>query len=190
MGKAIPEVMRRAFFQLRNGRPGPVLIEVPVDVFGEDVPDRLGATSRLRSAKRHRTRRCGRSSRRAREGGTTRDLRRPGRALRRGLGELKALAEAWKIPVTTSLEGKSAFPETHPLSLGSGRPRQPAAGEDVSGEADVILGIGCSFALTGFGVPMPRGKTIIHATLDPMDLNKDVPAQYALIGDAKLTLQG
>src|SRR5438046_4854691 len=39
MGKAAPEVLRRAFFQLRNGRPGPVLIEVPVDVFGEDVPD-------------------------------------------------------------------------------------------------------------------------------------------------------
>ena len=39
MGKAIPEVLRRVFFQLRNGRPGPVLLEVPVDVFGEDVPD-------------------------------------------------------------------------------------------------------------------------------------------------------
>ena len=56
-------------------------------------------------------------------------------------------------------------------------------------DADVIFGIGCSFALTGFGVQMPRGKTIVHATLDPMDLNKDVPAQYGLIGDAKLSLQ-
>ena len=57
-----------------------------------------------------------------------------------------------------------------------------------SNEADVILGVGCSFALTGFGVPMPRDKTIIHATLDPMDLNKDVEAQHALIGDAQLSL--
>ena len=39
MGKAVPEIMRRAFFQLRNGRPGPVMIEVPLDVMGEDVPD-------------------------------------------------------------------------------------------------------------------------------------------------------
>src|ERR1700739_943095 len=39
MGRAVPEVMRRAFFQLRNGRPGPVLIEVPGDVWNEDVPD-------------------------------------------------------------------------------------------------------------------------------------------------------
>ena len=56
-------------------------------------------------------------------------------------------------------------------------------------EADLIFGIGCSFALTGFGVQMPKGKTIVHATLDPLDLNKDVPARYGLIGDAKLTLQ-
>jgi acetolactate synthase-1/2/3 large subunit len=54
--------------------------------------------------------------------------------------------------------------------------------------ADVIFGIGCSFATTNYGVPMPKGKAIVHATLDPADLNKDVPAQHALIGDAGLTL--
>ena len=81
--------------------------------------------------------------------------------------ELKALAEEWQIPVTTSLEGKSAFNETHPLALGSGGRANPRTVKTFLDEADVILGIGCSFALTGFGVPMPRGKTIIHATLDP-----------------------
>ena len=106
----------------------------------------------------------------------------------RAWDELKALAEAWNIPVTTSIEGKSAFPENHPLSLGSGGRSNPRPVKAFLNEADVILGIGCSFALTGFGVPMPRGRTIIHATLDPMDLNKDVPAQHGLIGDAKLTL--
>jgi acetolactate synthase-1/2/3 large subunit len=104
--------------------------------------------------------------------------------------ELKTLAEDWNIPVTTSIEGKSAFPENHPLSLGSGGRANPRPVKRFLEEADVILGIGCSFALTGFGVPMPKNKTIIHATLDPMDLNKDIPAQYGLIGDAKLTLQG
>jgi acetolactate synthase-1/2/3 large subunit len=52
-----------------------------------------------------------------------------------------------------------------------------------------MFGIGCSFALTAFGVQMPKGKTIIHATLDSKDLNKDVPAQYGLLGDADLTLR-
>jgi acetolactate synthase-1/2/3 large subunit len=102
--------------------------------------------------------------------------------------ELKTLAETWNIPVTTSIEGKSAFPEDHPLSLGSGGRANPRPVKHYLAEADVILGIGVSFALTAFGVPMPKGKTIIHATLDPMDLNKDVPAQHGLIGDAKLTL--
>ena len=188
MGRAIPEVMRRAFFQLRNGRPGPVLVEVPVDVFREDAPE--GWEHKPSYA--------------TRVGPDPQDVERAAEVLANaerpviyaGQGvhyaeawaELAALAEAWQIPVTTSLEGKSAFDETHPLSLGSGGRANPRPVKAFLEDADVILGVGCSFALTGFGVPMPRGKTIIHATLDPMDLNKDVEAQYALIGDAKLTL--
>jgi acetolactate synthase-1/2/3 large subunit len=55
--------------------------------------------------------------------------------------------------------------------------------------ADVIFGIGCSFSQTHFGVDMPPGKTIIHATLDPADINKDVTAADGLVGDAGLTLK-
>jgi acetolactate synthase-1/2/3 large subunit len=188
MGKAVPEVLRRAFFQLRNGRPGPVLIEVPVDVFGEDVPDDWQYVPAY-------------TARTAPDPATVAEAARVLAAAERpviyaGQGvhyarawdELCDLAEAWHIPVTTSLEGKSAFPEDHPLSLGSGGRANPRAVTTYLEEADVILGVGCSFALTAFGVQMPRGKTIIHATLDPLDLNKDVVAQHGLIGDAKLTL--
>jgi acetolactate synthase-1/2/3 large subunit len=55
--------------------------------------------------------------------------------------------------------------------------------------ADVIFGVGCSFSRTNFGVPMPSDKIIVHATLDPADLNKDVRADHGLIGDARLTLE-
>ena len=55
-------------------------------------------------------------------------------------------------------------------------------------KADVVFGIGCSFTETSFGVSMPKGPKIIHSTLEPTDLNKDVEADYALIGDAALTL--
>jgi hypothetical protein len=55
--------------------------------------------------------------------------------------------------------------------------------------ADLIFGIGCSFATTNYGVAMPPGKLIIHATLDPADINKDLPADHALVGDAALTLE-
>lgn len=188
MGRAAGDVLRRAFFQLRNGRPGPVLIEVPVDVFGEDVPDSWNYVP----------------SYRAKSGPDPDSVQTAAKVLARaanpviyaGQGvhyakaweELRSLAETWNIPVTTSIEGKSAFPENHPLSLGSGGRANPRTVKTFLSEADVVLGVGCSFALTAFGVPMPQGKTIIHATLDPMDLNKDVVAQHGLIGDAKLTL--
>jgi acetolactate synthase-1/2/3 large subunit len=188
MGRAIPEVMRRAFFQLRNGRPGPVLIEVPLDVWGDDVPDSWVYTPSFAA-------KSGPDPHAVAEAahvlaGAERPVIYAGQGVHyaKAWNELKALAEAWNIPVTTSIEGKSAFPESHPLSLGSGGRANPRAVKRFLAEADVILGIGCSFALTGFGVGMPSGKTIIHATLDPKDLNKDVPAKFGLIGDARLTL--
>ena len=189
MGRALPEVMRRAFFQLRNGRPGPVLIEVPVDLFGEDVPDNWEYTPAYAAKSGPAPDDVDRAA------DILANAERPVIYAGQGVhyaeawGELMSFAEEWQIPVTTSLEGKSAFPETHELSLGSGGRANPRAVTTFLNDADVIFGIGCSFALTGFGVRIPRGKTIVHATLDPMDLNKDVPAEYGLVGDAKLTLQ-
>ena len=188
MGRAAPEVLRRAFFQLRNGRPGPVLIEVPVDVFNEDVPEGWTYTPSFKA------RSAPDPSSVTEAAKVLATAERPviyagqGVHYAKAWDELRALAEAWNIPVTTSIEGKSAFPENHPLSLGSGGRANPRPVKAFLAEADVIFGVGCSFALTGFGVPMPAGKTIIQATLDPMDLAKDVPVQYGLIGDAKLTL--
>jgi thiamine pyrophosphate-dependent acetolactate synthase large subunit-like protein len=188
MGKALPEVMRRAFFQLRNGRPGPVMVEIPLDVFGEDVPDdwEYIPSFQARTAPDPAAVKSAAAVLAAAE----RPVIYAGQGVHyaKAWDELKTLAETWNIPVTTSIEGKSAFPENHPLSLGSGGRANPRGVTTFLNEADVILGVGCSFALTGFGVRMPRGRTIIHATLDPMDLNKDVPAQHGLIGDAALTL--
>src|SRR5207247_10610118 len=96
--------------------------------------------------------------------------------------QLKVLAELLEAPVTTSLQGKSAFPETHPLSLGSGGRSISKQLHHFLTNADLIFGIGCSFATTNYGVAMPNGKKIVHATLDPADLNKDVPADPALVG--------
>jgi thiamine pyrophosphate-dependent acetolactate synthase large subunit-like protein len=91
-------------------------------------------------------------------------------------------------PVATSLAGKSAFPEDHPLSLGSGGLAFPQAVPHFLAKADWILGAGCSFTETAFGIAMPKGKKFIHATLDPNHLNKDVRAEIGLVGDAQLTL--
>ena len=55
--------------------------------------------------------------------------------------------------------------------------------------ADLIIGIGCSFTETNFGIKFPKGKKFIHATLDPNHLNKDVVSAVGLVGDAALTLE-
>ena len=188
MGKALPEVMRRAFWQLRNGRGGPVLVEVPLDVFREDVGDFNYVPSfKARSMPDP----VSVNDVAAVLASAERPVIYAGQGVHyaKAWDALKTLAETWQIPVTTSLEGKSAFPEDHPLALGSGGRAIPKPVHDFLQDADVILGIGCSFALTAFGVQMPKGKTIIHATLDAKDLNKDVPSQHVLLGDAKLTLE-
>jgi len=189
MGKALPEVMRRAFSQLRNGRGGPVLVEVPLDVFREEVPDDFVYVPSFKSRTAPDPADIATVAKLLAEAKNPVIYAGQGVHYAKAWDELKVLAETWNIPVTTSLEGKSAFPEDHPLSLGSGGRSMPKAVHTYLQEADIIFGIGCSFALTGFGVQMPRGKRIIHATLDPMDLNKDVPAEYTLTGDAQLTLQ-
>src|SRR5205814_814 len=87
-------------------------------------------------------------------------------------------------------EGKSAFPENHPLSLGVGSRAIPKAVRHFLDKADLIFGIGCSFATTNYGVRLPRnGPEYIQATLDPADLNRELPIKYALLGDADLTLR-
>src|SRR5207237_8931867 len=102
--------------------------------------------------------------------------------------QLKRLAERLAIPVTTSLGGKSSFPETHPFSLGSGGLAVPRAVPKFLSEADLICGVGCSFTETSLGIAMPKSKTIIQSTLDPAHLNKGVEARIGLVGDAGLVL--
>ena len=102
--------------------------------------------------------------------------------------ELLALAEQLQAPVTTTLAGKSAFPEDHPLSLGTAGRTIGKQVRDFLDGADVVLAVGASLTRTGFGQPMPKQATIIHATGNPGDLQKDVAVQHALLGDAQLTL--
>ncbi|MGH2533024.1 MAG: thiamine pyrophosphate-requiring protein [Thermomicrobiales bacterium] len=188
---AIPDALRRAFTQVRNGRPRPVLVELPTDVLADDVPEPLTyhPAPRGRSAPDPQDV--------ARVAATLVNAQRPviyagqGVHYAKAWDALRELAELLEAPVTTSLQGKSAFPENHPLSLGSGGRSIPKMVHDFLAQSDVIFGIGCSFAATSYGVAMPRdgNRTIIHATLDPEDLAKDLPVQDALLGDARLTLE-
>jgi acetolactate synthase-1/2/3 large subunit len=189
VASAIPDAMRRAFTQVKNGRPRPVLVEIPVDVMAEEVPEPLDYTPALRTRSApdpHAVAEVARVLVAA-----ERPVIYAGQGVHyaQAWGLLRELAELLEAPVTTSLQGKSAFPENHPLALGSGGRSMPKPVFDFLKGSDVIFGIGCSFSTTNYGLTMPAGKTMIHATLDPGDLNKDVRAEHALIGDAGLTLQ-
>jgi acetolactate synthase-1/2/3 large subunit len=189
LADTIPDVMRRAFTQVKNGRPRPVLVEVPVDIFNEDVPEPINYTPALRTRSAPDPRAVSEVARVLVEAQRPVIYAGQGVHYAKAWGALRELAELLEAPVTTSLQGKSAFPENHPLSLGAG-------GRSISKQlhhfltgADVIFGIGCSFTTTNYGVAMPKGKVMIQATLDPADLAKDLPVQHALIGDAGLTLE-
>jgi acetolactate synthase-1/2/3 large subunit len=188
-GAEIPSIFRRAFTRLKSGRGAPVLIEVPADIYDEEVPEPLAYQPATMP-------RVGPDPKAVRAvAGRLAEAKRPviyagqGVHYARAWPELRRLAELLAAPVTTSLGGKSAFPENHMLALGSGGNAIPATVHHFLRQADLIFGIGCSFTKTNFGVDMPGGKAIIHATLDPMDVNKDVACEQALIGDARLILQ-
>ncbi len=188
VGSATPEVLRRALSRVKNGRPRPVVVEIPGDVFFEEMPEPLQyrPVPVTRSAPDpDAVREVARVLL-----GAERPVIYAGQGVHyaEGWDSLRALAELLEAPVTTSLEGKSAFPENHRLSLGSGGRSLPKPVHHFLQEADVIFGVGCSFASTVFGITFPPGKTVIHSTLDPDDVNASLEAQYALVGDAKLTL--
>jgi acetolactate synthase-1/2/3 large subunit len=187
----VTEVMRRAFNLLKMGRPGPVMVEIPADVALEEVdPAVVEAYKAVKPT-------C--------PAGNERDIaaaakvllqaRRP--VIHAGQGvlyaeasaELKELAELLQIPVMTTLEGKSAFPEDHPLALGTGAGGMPGTVFHFLPKADVLFAIGTSLTRHGMATNIPAGKTIIHATNDERDLNKNYAADYPILGDAKLVLR-
>jgi thiamine pyrophosphate-dependent acetolactate synthase large subunit-like protein len=185
----VQAVMRRAFTNVRNGRPRPALVELPVDLLDEEVDDPVDyqPTKRFRSAPDPAAVR--QASRTLVEAENPVLYAGQGVHYAKAWSQLRQLAELLEAPVTTSLQGKSAFPENHPLSLGSGGRSLPKPVHHFLQKSDVIFGIGCSFANTNYGIKFPAGKTMIHSTLDPADLNQYIVADQALIGDAALTLE-
>jgi acetolactate synthase I/II/III large subunit len=188
----VAEVMRRAFNLLKMGRPGPVMVEIPADVAIAEVADQVALAYKPVKA----TSPAGNQRDIAEAARVLVEARRP--VIHAGQGvmyaeaspDLLELAELLQAPVMTTLEGKGAFPEDHALSLGTG------GGGVMSGpvhhflpQADVVLGVGCSFTKHGMATTLPAGKTIIHATNDERDLNKNYAADYPILGDAKQVLR-
>lgn len=181
--------IQRAFHAVKHGRPGPVLVEMHGDVLRQDVPENA---MNYQPSKAFRY---------APSAGDVKDAVKALLAARRpviwaGQGvlyadatvQLRELAELAQIPVITTMEGKSAFPDGHPLALGSANRTAPRNVFKWLGESDVVFAIGSGLTRTTFGIDIPPGKTLIHSTVSGEDLNKDYTVDIGLIGDAGLTL--
>jgi acetolactate synthase-1/2/3 large subunit len=183
--------LRRAFSIARNGRPGPVLLEF-AGIWRSELPGEV-STIEYEPTRRIRTAPDPADVDKAAAAlvAANKPLIYAGQGIHyaRAWEELKAVAELLEAPVCTSLEGKSAFPETHPLALGSGGPTMSNAVSHWVQTSDVVFGAGASFTATGFGIRFPtQNKIFIHNTNNEYDINKNIPAKHALLGDSKLAL--
>jgi acetolactate synthase I/II/III large subunit len=184
----LPDLLRRAFHALRSGKPGPVLLEVPNDVFEANYQGKLD----YRPVPVVRTGPDPDAVKRAVE--LLLVAKQP--LLWAGQGvhyadaseKLSALAELLPAPVACTNPGKSAIAETHPLALGASTRSQPKMFAHFMARADLVLAIGSSLTKTSFGPALPKRKTLIHSTNDASDINKDIRADLAIVGDAELVL--
>ena len=185
----VTSTMRRAFHNLRNGRPGPVLIEIPSDVANQEVDE---GSLNYQAPKR------------APQSPAASDIKDAVKLLLNakkpviwsGMGvlmskaseELRELAELTEIPVYSTMPGKSSFDDRHPLALGAGSSATSLPARTWVQQSDVLFAVGSSMTRTGYGQPIPNGKVIIHNTESIEDLNKDFSVDVGIPGDAKLTL--
>ena len=186
----VGDVMRRAFHALRNGTPGPVVVELTADVCAQEVPE---AMQNYKSPKIY----CQLPEPRAIEEAATAFLNGKQRMIWAGSGvlfsgateALSELAELTASPVFCTMPGKSAFDERHPLSLGAGSGTTTGPAHHWLTNSDVILALGSSLTRSPYAQKINPGKTIIHNTNDPDALNKDEAVDVGLVGDTRLTVE-
>ncbi len=185
----IPYLLRRAFTNMRTGRPGPVYLELVFDTVTEELDDSVLSYAPVKGW---------------RTGGDPKDVEsavkafltadRPliyagqGILYARAWDELKEFAELVQAPVMTTLNGKSSFPENHFLSVGGGGRSGIPDLQYFFNEADLVFGIGASFS-KGPGAGMQRGTKYIQSVVEGTDVNKSQAVDYVVIGDAKLVLR-
>jgi acetolactate synthase I/II/III large subunit len=184
----LPDLMRRAYHAMRSGKGGPVMVEVPNEVFEAEYKGTLDYTPVP-------------VQRAAPDPDAVKDAVRMLLAAKSPLilagqgvlyaqasDQLAALAELVPAGVVTTNPGKSAIPESHPLALGASTRSRPKMFTEFMARADLVLAIGSSLTKTPFGPGVPAGKTIIHSTNDAGDINKEYRVDAALVGDAALVL--
>jgi len=190
----LPRILRRAFQVATEGRPGPVHIDVPMDVQGAvadvEIPD--PATTRSHS------RPGGDPDRVAAAADLLADADRPvivpggGTMLAEAWDEVQALAEHLTAPVIPTFQAKGIIPEDHELFVGFAGWIGSTAGNELASNADVVLALGCRFSdlhtssfEQGVSFEIPPTK-LIHVDIDPEEIGKNYPVEVGIQGDAKV----
>ena len=192
----LPFVMHRAFSAMLTGRPGPVHVEVPMDVQAAAADVELHALARrLPIGRLHPDPDAIEEAARV-----LRDAKRPVIAIGGGVisadaaVELRSLAEALQAPVVTTWQGKSGFPEDHALFAGAVGQTGTTSGNGIAADADVVISVGCRFTdwsassyRKGISFSLPPGK-LIQIDIDPQEIGKNYPAEVGILADAKPAL--
>ena len=189
----IPRVIKEAFHIASTGRPAPVLIDIPKDVFTEEAefvyPDKVdlpgykptldGHPNQIRKAAK-----------------LIESAQRPvilaghGVILSRAYEELKELAEKAQIPVVTTLLGISGFPDDHVLCVGMPGMHGMAYASLAIEQADVLIALGMRFddRITGNPAAFATGSKKIHVDIDPSEIGKNIKVDVPIVGDLKRVL--
>jgi acetolactate synthase-1/2/3 large subunit len=195
----LQRAMGQAFNAMRTGRPGPALVTLPMDVQADavDLPEAPEPRTR-----RPHDRPAGDPIALAQAADVLIQASRPvivaggGVILSKGWDELCALAEYLGACVVTTMQGKSAFPEDHPLYAWHMGSNGTTCGNTMTAHADVLLAVGVRFADkaassykpgASFSIPPTR---LIHVDIDPAEIGKNYPVEVGIVGDAKAVLAG
>ena len=186
----IARVIKEAFHIANSGRPGPVLVDIPKDVFTEEVEVDWGEEMALPGYKPNLE---GHGLMVKRAAGLINSAQRPvilaghGVIISRAYDELRELAEKAQIPVITTLLGIGSFPENHVLSVGMPGMHGMAYANLAIEEADLLIALGMRFddRITGDTSTFALGSKKIHVDVDPSEIGKNIPVDVPIVGDVK-----
>ncbi len=190
----LPTVMKEAFHIARTGRPGPVLIDIAKNVQAAstdfEYPEQVNLPG-FRPTLVGNMRQVKQAAQLINQSHRPLIIAGQGVTLANAQAELRQLAEKARIPVVTTLLGKSSLPETHPLCLGMAGMHGEAYANQALQRTDLVIGLGTRFddRLTGSVETFAPEAKIIHVDVDPAEIGKNVPADLPVVGDVKNILE-
>ena len=189
----IPMVIRKAYKLAREGRPGPVYIDVPKDIQTNEsnvqIPEKVDIPS-YKPTLHPNPIQLKKAVKLMLEAERPLILAGGGTMIANAHKELLAFAETLVAPVSTTTMAKGIFPEDHPLSLHVTGMHGTEAANYAIINTDVLIAIGCRFSdrITGDTKSFQEGKKIIHIDIDPSEIGKNVNVEIPVVGDARIVL--